>query len=150
MYIFLFPTFPFHPFFLTLSEFTGFHFAWLLCQYLSHNTGSVQECRKMDTLIDNLLQRGTTCSVSKTTCFCNKTSREVYLEIGTHALMLICTFFCLLGRVALEDNLLDWWRSSLFLCLVLSRWGRDRVLVEPAWEAPALAESWFLYLLTEG
>lgn len=93
----------------------------------------------MDTLIDNLLQRGTTCSVSKTTCFCNKTSREVYLEIGTHALMLICTFFCLLGRVALEDNLLDWRRSSLFLCLVLSRWGRDRVLVEPAWEAPALA-----------
>ena len=53
--------------------------------------------------------------------------------------MLICTFFCLLGRVALEDNLLDWRRSSLFLCLVLSRWGKDRALVEPDWETPALA-----------
>ena len=51
------PPFSFHLFFLTLSEFTGFHLAWLLCQYLSHSTGGVQECRKMNTLIDNLLER---------------------------------------------------------------------------------------------
>ena len=58
--VFVIPSSPplsFHPFFLTLSEFTGFHLAWLLCQYLSHSTGGVQECRKMDTLIDNLLER---------------------------------------------------------------------------------------------
>lgn len=53
--------------------------------------------------------------------------------------MLVCTSFCLLGREVLEDNLLDWRRSSPFLRLVLSRWGRGRVLVEPDWEAPDLA-----------
>lgn len=148
MYIFLFPTFPFHPFFLTLSEFTGFHFAWLLCQYLSHNTGSVQECRKMDTLIDNLLQRGTTCSVSKTTCFCNKTSREVYLEIGTNANMhlLLFAWKSCIGRQP------SWLAEILPLPLPRSlQVGQGSGLGGARLGGSCSCSwSWILYLLTEG